>query len=403
MHRKSFTLLIILFLSSVGIARDRKDARLVHGTINVMLANRNGAVVLTDSMLTSGTRQLSQPGQKLFRIDDHTVCTVAGLIYANVHALGNAEVDLAANTAATIQDFATQYRSYSLNLGMEDRLQLLATFLRVHVSILSSARKYSGEGTPSDNYEIQAMLIGYDRDGILKVGRVVLKTVPQKDYLSSEIVSTRWQEVKDELIWEVSGVDAVARPSLENPQIELREGGLREFATSISADRGKGLTLDQLRTVAQTLADRTSAKYPGVGGKYQIAVLKNGKIENFEQEPFPAVAPITHLSLTVGSTLPKNAFVTNEAMVYLGNRFVADERTIDNNYFIGNEFSEYTLNYNGGPFVFDKSNKLVHTVLRLGPKVDMNNKAVRQLVTNFSWARVEYPKTRTHARRPRTR
>jgi hypothetical protein len=53
------------------------------GTVNIVLANSNGIVVLTDSNQTviSDTGELFTsplPGQKLFRLDDRTVCTIAG-------------------------------------------------------------------------------------------------------------------------------------------------------------------------------------------------------------------------------------------------------------------------------------------------------------------------------------
>jgi hypothetical protein len=48
-------------------------------TINVALGNENGMVVLTDSMLTAGARQRPDPGQKLFKSDDRTACSLAVL------------------------------------------------------------------------------------------------------------------------------------------------------------------------------------------------------------------------------------------------------------------------------------------------------------------------------------
>lgn len=61
------------------------------GTINVIVADDRGMVVLTDSRLSytvknsQGQRTYKQiPGdyQKLFQIDDHTVCTFAGFASA---------------------------------------------------------------------------------------------------------------------------------------------------------------------------------------------------------------------------------------------------------------------------------------------------------------------------------
>jgi hypothetical protein len=74
--------------------RDRHSVNpypVVKGTINVVVANDLGIVVLTDSMLSSKVpddhggwkyRQLPDPGQKLFQIDDQTIVTFAGFASA---------------------------------------------------------------------------------------------------------------------------------------------------------------------------------------------------------------------------------------------------------------------------------------------------------------------------------
>src|ERR1035437_9664398 len=45
-----------------------------HGTVNVFLANKNGLVVVTDSLLGNGIIPVGF-GQKLFQVDDHTICS----------------------------------------------------------------------------------------------------------------------------------------------------------------------------------------------------------------------------------------------------------------------------------------------------------------------------------------
>jgi len=57
------------------------DNRSLHGTVNIILANRNGIVAVTDSRLSSTASKPNQPhyvGQKLFKLDEHTICTIAG-------------------------------------------------------------------------------------------------------------------------------------------------------------------------------------------------------------------------------------------------------------------------------------------------------------------------------------
>ena len=70
--------------NSVRYARDvplKNSANLglesTHGTVNVFLVNKNGLVVVTDSRLSNAAGIVGN-GQKLFRIDDRTICTIAG-------------------------------------------------------------------------------------------------------------------------------------------------------------------------------------------------------------------------------------------------------------------------------------------------------------------------------------
>ena len=56
----------------------RNDHSLIkRGTVNILLANKNGLVAITDSKLVMGNDPAGY-AQKLFRIDDHTLCTIAG-------------------------------------------------------------------------------------------------------------------------------------------------------------------------------------------------------------------------------------------------------------------------------------------------------------------------------------
>jgi hypothetical protein len=77
--RGSVLLLLLSAPNLVG-AQQQAAASSLHGTVNIVLANADGIVVLTDSMLTDENRhQLPRPGQKLFVLDNKSVCTIAGL------------------------------------------------------------------------------------------------------------------------------------------------------------------------------------------------------------------------------------------------------------------------------------------------------------------------------------
>jgi hypothetical protein len=74
---KRFCIVATVILCLAGVS----EAETFSGTVNVVLANSNGIVVLTDSLLTGERNgvQVRLPGQKLFVLDDKTVGTLAGL------------------------------------------------------------------------------------------------------------------------------------------------------------------------------------------------------------------------------------------------------------------------------------------------------------------------------------
>ena len=73
--RLFFVSVICLFLTSRLVAQ---DARLpAHGTVNILLANSSGIVAVRTSRLRFRGIQTGS-GQKLFKLDDHIDCTIAG-------------------------------------------------------------------------------------------------------------------------------------------------------------------------------------------------------------------------------------------------------------------------------------------------------------------------------------
>src|SRR5947209_12189144 len=92
MRQASIVLMVCFALADDSFSQDKTVGSWPRGgTINVVVANDNGLIVLTDSMLTEFRRglngiltqgQLKDPAQKLFRIDDKTVCAFAGFASA---------------------------------------------------------------------------------------------------------------------------------------------------------------------------------------------------------------------------------------------------------------------------------------------------------------------------------
>jgi hypothetical protein len=109
MWRFLFIAVLVFLSTSVGAyAQDEADDSLVHGTINIALGNENGIIVLTDSMLTGATGQLREPGQKLFKLDDRTVCALAGFVSAPAASSQTWIPELDTNVGAIINEYILQ-------------------------------------------------------------------------------------------------------------------------------------------------------------------------------------------------------------------------------------------------------------------------------------------------------
>jgi len=103
----------VLFMPSIFIPQvSAAEDLVIHGTVNIALANQSGLILLTDSMITAGDRQLSNPGQKLFQLDDRTVCAIAGFVSAS-----GPTRDLNADTSALIHQYVQLSRKQSLKLS----------------------------------------------------------------------------------------------------------------------------------------------------------------------------------------------------------------------------------------------------------------------------------------------
>ena len=68
---------LLFLLGAKSVLAAQEPGNISRGTVNIALSNANGIVLLTDSVQTVGDH-FKQPVPKLFRIDDKTVCSIAG-------------------------------------------------------------------------------------------------------------------------------------------------------------------------------------------------------------------------------------------------------------------------------------------------------------------------------------
>jgi hypothetical protein len=78
-------------------------------------------------------------------------------------------------------------------------------------------------------------------------------------------------------------------------------------------------------------------------------------------------------------------FSPDVTLLFLRTEFTHVWRRLDGNYFFDNGFNDCILRCDGGPFYFDKNNRVTKTALFFGPKVEMDDPQVKELRRNFQW------------------
>jgi len=149
------------------------------GTVNIALANANGIVLLTDSVQShreaDGWHQM-QPVQKLFRLDDKTVCSIAGF----ASETGWIPQQLNTEVAGIIADVKDQLSERPVG-ELDAKLGAIGFLVGHYIDLIANRREIVvGPSTPSDAYAFEVIVAGYDVDGEAKLEKLVLTPVIQE-------------------------------------------------------------------------------------------------------------------------------------------------------------------------------------------------------------------------------
>jgi len=381
-----FPLFIVWVLSSCT-ARAQSDDFLVHGTINVALGNKNGIVLLTDSMLTDGNgHQLDKPGQKLFKLDDHTVCSIAGFASATAPI-----PDLNVSTSAIVHEYARESAPLPRQ-SIAERLRALAFLFDMQLAAIANERDAGGYATPITAYAFQLIIAGYDIDDKPKIGRIILRMTKDRESLIPNIENGEVVEIKEKLIWRLNGIPEIAARILQHPDTSIKDEVLDQYAADLRANDGSSLSVDQMVQLAKRLAFYTGKAYPEVGGPNQFAVLQPSHPMRIEQQVFPEPPkPVIRFSLLVNSTfVGRNSFSMPSDVpgIFVRCSFTGMQWKLDDSFFIGTTFTNSVLMYGGGKVNFAETNKVINSVLLVGALVRPDTENLKRLSKAFPWVRV---------------
>jgi hypothetical protein len=381
-------LLMVSFGASPSWAQQPADDSIVHGTINVALGNENGIVVLTDSMLTSDGHQLDTPGQKLFKLDEQTVCAIAGFVSAPAVL-----PDLSTQTDSVIREYVEVSKSLPPQ-SLAERLRNLAYIFEGYLNLISNTRLGSTPTTPLAAYELQIIVAGYDLDGRPGIGKIDLKLRWFLDTLQPTVEEEPIANISDGLTRKLNGIRDVADGLLQHPETAPQDPDLSAYKDSLHSNGGSSLTVEQMVALAKRLAYYTALKYREVGGDNQIAVLTGPHSLKIEQAHFPAPPlPLVNfrpeLEALFADNVGKLPRLANHT-IFIRCSFSGMEQVqeLDGNFFIENQFRNTVLTYNGGKVGFDRSNLVRDSILIVGPLVRPDDERVQKLGHDFKWARI---------------
>jgi len=383
---------VLLTMSSLlypSYAQDNPE--ISRGTINVVVGNSHGMVVVTDSKQTltdqNGKRVGSKEAQKLFQLDDRSACAIAGFGSGTVPALPQFGVEIL-GLLAQYRDELSKQRSAT---PFAIKLTTISHLVRLHLSALANVRAAIYPAPGANPYVFSLFLVGYDTDDMAKIG--VLEIYGQDQVEQDGSYNWFFDDrikilpVGPQLITRLGGTWAAAQQVVSQPQRYRSHAAVQKYVKSMQADSGASLELQDLQLWAQFLADESSCKHPlEIGGEKQVYVFSNGKIESRQTPSFPEPSRPFRFNLMQNSILDGHRLEFPSTIRFLHVRnLITNDRflRLDNNFFVASEIRDSVLWYDGGETFLDKTNRMINCQLALGPNADPESNAVRAVVKQF--------------------
>lgn len=354
-----------------------------HGTINVILANSHGAVVLADSRISSNGKPRGER-QKLFKLDDKTVCVIAGF-YSDLGPLG-AGGHPAGLSIPYLLGLYAQESARRKPQSFEDKMLELESIFGYQLSFLAASRE-SAVGIS------EVTMVGYDA-GSLKIQGFRLDKSGNGTFNVEADVSPIIVVGKT-LQWRIAGIRNVAEPRFSHPELFMQSSSstVRYLSENLKSDSGASLTTDDMLQIAKRSAVDTSSVYPNiVGGSLQYAVLEGGSIETYEQ-PVPSSSDLPQRYVNVFDGLvatwaksPSMTFSFDPNMIALirNAKVTYSNYALDNVVTVQSRFDHSVLRFDGSPLtVFAPSNEVIDSELVLGPHVSSKDVFVQEILNQF--------------------
>jgi hypothetical protein len=390
------TMLVIALplLTMAASAKTTKHDEGVQGTVNIFLANGNGLVAITDSRLSDESGSAAGFGQKLFKVDDQTVCSIAGFFsWSGPVFPGNKTKLLPTAVPAVLNAYIDALHSSppeSLQSKFEDIAKAWDFDLNIMLEFGAIAKQ------PYVPSEASVITIGGYENGVLWIGQVSLVPTNVNGVTTFVLQPANpvLQKVGDALGYATAGFDSEVVSILDKPESTSdRDPIFAKYSRSKAADNGASLRISDLETLAKKLETIAATKHSReVGGDQQVAVLTNGKVSAFDSPPSSSPDSLGQETVTVQISHDNQFHGGGEVMgplppkrvgFFFNDYFSKAVVQLDDRVEIYSTFSDCTLFYDGSPLVLFDTNQLINTDLQLGPKASLDSPIVKDFQRKY--------------------
>jgi hypothetical protein len=354
------------------------------GTLIGAYGNKNGIAVVTDSMVSTfgPDGQLHpnplDPAQKLLKLDDSTVCAVAG--YGRIGVV--AAPTLTGDMLAIVRHLFDSSGSTPLSKNLDNVAAGISFYFETVARIDVATHQ------PLNLFNLELLLAGYEpQNRQPEIGSVVIQVI-QPGFKIPERVPEPVARITEKQIWRVGdtflpkthGMDLWAKEILNWPDsfIDPRFPIIEKLAQAEHADGGASLSLQDMADIGKTLVLITTSKTSTgegtsfVGGEIQMATLTAGKAQIVSSGHYPELHQPTNFFVMKNVGVQGRGFFFQGPVTvfYDSGTFVGPTSipvVVDRNVFVNCRFVNQTLEYNGEMAWFDDSNVLENVQVSLGP------------------------------------
>lgn len=388
-------LLIIGFLTGMPAAGETGSAHADSGTLNLLLANRNGFVIAADSRRSRPSPfAYWDDSQKLFRVGPKSAAVISGFAsWVN----GGSPIDFQVAAALREEFSDTEWEKGKRKLPNlpPTLMSLVGEQLTMFAGLLAA----NGESPTALNFQMLAA--GFDKS---KLVLLRLEFRPHIEvYGPFGLPVPRYEPVVTTKVVRhfeclSAGVDDLARSVLDGGFSTI-DPRILEYYRARNEGKLDQLSLNSLEDLAVAILEETKRVTPVVGGPDQIGVFpKHGSVRWHLPELPGSRQKLRSTVLNVGASYSWEGFPANEhsqmrgkqafseismslsqpfeeqfTQVFLGGMIRDVPVMLDGNVFAGNRFINVHFRYAGRPFHFDSSNHLEACWLQISEGVEFPN------------------------------